>query len=287
VVEPIKHRKDVDGCGCLRCRDLDAAVTRRSVGHDLLWSVRLVGARPSLAAFALAVAVFEYGASTVSPSATDPAGVVAAGLLVGVVVAFRGYVAAVAADELGGRRSSAGRAFAYATTRVPAAAAAVAGALLVGGLAIAAAIVLAVLLFVAIQFAAFGLGIDQMSDAVFDGALPSLLFGSVLAAVWFKFWLAPDVCVVGDYGPVESLRLSWAITASEPRRLLVVVAGFAASFLAPRVGAALLVEVGATHPGGVPGIRLLSALGRWLSSTVWFVVGTQIYVRSAMVKTSF
>ncbi len=48
----IKERDDVDGCGCLECRNIETTTTNRTVLDALVWSVRLLRSSPSVVAFA-------------------------------------------------------------------------------------------------------------------------------------------------------------------------------------------------------------------------------------------
>ncbi|MFD1687612.1 hypothetical protein [Halobellus litoreus] len=76
----IKARDDVDGCGCLDCRNIETTTTNRTVLDALVWSVRLFRSYPSIVVFAgviiLANRLLETDAVTVLP--TPAVGVVEA-----------------------------------------------------------------------------------------------------------------------------------------------------------------------------------------------------------------
>ena len=50
-----KLRADVEGCGCVRCQQVEGTALQRSVTESFRWSSRLVLARPSIPAVFLGV----------------------------------------------------------------------------------------------------------------------------------------------------------------------------------------------------------------------------------------
>lgn len=274
----IERREAVDGCGCVRCRDVEPAVVRRTTGDDVHWSLRLLRRHPSnlalIAGLVCLVAALEPLTAPFEPT-TGPASWIgdpvhtAVGIVL-LVVFLRGYVGAVVATELTGGRQGVRRALPQVGRRFVPLLATVVGMLVVAALAFAAALVVVSLLV-------FEVGL--LGPGVFDGLTPTLLFGSVIALVLYKLWLAPEVCVVGGAGPIRALRASWGITSAHWRRVCVLLGSFAVTISAPHVVGGLLVAVGG-QPIQVPGFGVLSDLFRWLSTAVWYCVGAQIYVRS-------
>ncbi|WP_338742240.1 hypothetical protein [Haloplanus salilacus] len=47
----IKARDDIEGCGCLECRNIETTTTDRTVLDALVWSVRLFRSSPSIVVF--------------------------------------------------------------------------------------------------------------------------------------------------------------------------------------------------------------------------------------------
>lgn len=125
-------------------------------------------------------------------------------------------------------------------------------------------------------------GVALTDDSLFSGASATLIFGSAMALVAFKFWLAPEVCVAGGYGPLTALRLSWSLTPAHRRRLLVVVVGFGLTVFGGELLASTLAVAGAGSVLAVPGLALVGVVVQGLLYVVWFAVGTQIYLRSVV-----
>ncbi len=125
-------------------------------------------------------------------------------------------------------------------------------------------------------------GIALADDSVFSGASATIIFGSVMALVSFKFWLAPEVCVAGGYGPLAALRLSWSLTPTHRLRLLIVIVGFGFTVFGGELLAGTLAVTGAKAVLTVPGLALVGAVAQGLLYVVWFAVGTQIYLRSVV-----
>lgn len=283
----VRRRSDTDGCGCVRCCSLDPALLRRSLGGDLLWGARLLARRPSIPLLALALFLViglldPLWARTTQPiSAVDVPieGVVFLALL-GIVL--RSYTAVVAADvvtdQTTDRRSRLGRTL----RRTPAVAVVLALTVAAAFLALAVASQL-VWLLLQVGFAVDGaLGLGVVSDTIFDGPEATLIFGSVMSLAAVKFWLAPEIAVVGNYRPWTAMRVSWAITRAHRLRLLAVVIGFAATVFGPQLLAGLGSALGTGGLAGLPGLELLGFYLQALLAAVWFAVGTQIYLRAAV-----
>ena len=294
VVEHIDYRTETADCTCLRCRNVDPAVIRRSIAGDVLWSLRLFRRHPSIPLFFLGLAVLDIVLHALSRRVGLSVGPLEAPLpwlafLLAFPVVFRGYVVAIATGELVGDGRSAGDAIAESLRRAPAVAAATVGTLVVALSAFVAAMTLLVALFGGAYALDLVLGLGVVDPSVFDGPAfdgiaPTLAFGSVVALAAFKCWLAPDICVVGGCGPLAALRTSWRVTASHRRRLTAVVVGFVVTTAASeRLGGAR--PAGPLHetiPAAEPAIDVLLTAGLLLSYAIWFAVGAQIYARAAV-----
>ncbi len=125
-------------------------------------------------------------------------------------------------------------------------------------------------------------GTSIATESVFDGASATLLFGSVMALSVFKFWLAPEVCVAGGYGPLTGLRESWRITGLYWWRALLVVTGFTTTVAIPELSGRAITAVGGAWLLGNPLTGLLQGLFFGVGYAIWFAVGTQIYLRYAV-----
>jgi hypothetical protein len=274
----IPPRHAVDGCGCVRCRGIDPSILRRSTGGDLRWSIELLRRRPSIpaavTAFVVAVAALEPILAPFEPTAgwiDAPLHTAVGGVLL--VVLLRGYVGAVVASELTDQRSTVRETVVFTARRLVPLAATLLGMMIVGALVFTLALV-------AVSLLVFDAGV--LGPGVFEGVAPTLLFGPVLAVVFYKLWLAPDVAVVGGGGPVVALTRSWAITTAHWRRVAFLLLSFGATVTAPDVLGRALVVTGAEFRFSVPWGEVLVNEFRWLTTSVWYCVGAQIYVRSTL-----
>lgn len=281
MVAAIERRQAVDGCGCIRCREVDPALVRRSTAGDLRWSLRLFRRRPSLLvlvsgsalAWTLSDPIIASFVRTTGAGAGVGTAIRTAMSLLLLVVLLRGYLGAVVADELTGRRTTHRRAAVYTARRLVPLLGTIAGLFSLVGLVLGVSIlVVSVLVFDAGLF----------GPEIFDGVTPTLLFGSVIAPAFYKLWIAPDVCVVGGEGPITALRSSWRITRAHWRRICLLLASFAVTITAPYAVAELLAVVSGTPPTSIPGFDALRTQFQWLTTAVWYCVGAQIYARSAL-----
>ena len=278
-MEAIRRRHDTDDCGCLRCRSLDPTLLRRSLGGDLLWGARLLVRRPSIPLLALSFFLLIGLANPLLARTRQPVTVIDIPIqgviflaLVGIVL--RSYTAAETAALLTDSASTPG----YSLRRAPAVAAVLALTLVVA-FAVMGVVSLVVWYLLQAAFAVDGaLGLSIVSDTIFDGPHATLLFGSVMAIAALKFWLAPEIAVVGGYAPWTAMRLSWSMTRAHRWRLLVVVLGFAATTFGP--GFLSTAAGGVTPP--IPGLDLVGFYLQALLAAAWFAVGTQIYLRGAV-----
>lgn len=270
----VERRSDAEGCACLECRPVDATALRRSLLDALGWSVRLCLSRPSVVLLVLALVAGRRLLEAVSllppPAAETLHGVTTFALL----FVLRGHVGTVAAGELTGDRVTPVDAARRALARTPA---------LVG----LAAVFVWLLLFtssvaitpvVALFFAASYLSLPWVVPAA-SVVVPLAIAGPLLF-VAFRCWFAVEACVVGRYGPIGSVRVSWALTSNHPWKLLLA--------LLPVVGAGVAAAVG-LGPGGDlspftagPVLDALATSAGELTSVVWYAVYAHLYVQGAV-----
>jgi hypothetical protein len=192
-------------------------------------------------------------------------------------VFLRGFFGGIVAVEMTERTADIRQVMTYTTQRLVPLIATVGGLFSILGVTLAVSILcVSVLVF----------DFRLLSPTIFDGITPTLLFGTVLAPVFYKFWIAPDVCVVGKEGPITAFRSSWRITTAHWRRVCLLLASFIATVTAPYVVGEVIATVGDYHVSSLPGASLLRTQFQWLTTVVWYSVGAQIYVRSACVGTS-
>lgn len=120
------------------------------------------------------------------------------------------------------------------------------------------------------------------SEQIYEGASATLIFGSLSALVIFKFWLAPEICIAGNYGPVAALKLSWSVTTLYWFRVLVVVTGFAVTVYVPELGGRAIASIGGEWLLWSPFTGFVQLLFYTIGYVLWFAVGTQIYLRSVL-----
>lgn len=213
----VRFRTDVEGCGCLRCQEVESDVLHRSGFGVLIWSGGLILDRPSILLVFFAVAPIQLLVLV------DSTALVSAGAVLGVLGIFigRGYVDVMGRAVLGDRHVSSTEAVRTVFRRLPA---------LVGAITLLSVMLLAVALFIRVVFTPI---VQSALEPV--GVAPTVvdLFSLVLIAGCFlyavvKFCVLPEACFVGGYGPVASLRVSWTITTLQTTKAILLVAGFAA-----------------------------------------------------------
>ncbi|TYT62802.1 hypothetical protein [Natrialba swarupiae] len=284
MVPRIAARTDADGCSCLDCRNVGVQTLRRSILDALVWSGRLFRARPSILAFALFfVGVNRFLDEVAILYAPEPL-VDTVGLLAAFafLIGLRAYVGTIVAGEITDDRVSVRSAVWHTLRRTPA---------LVGLLCFAFLAVPAVMGLVSISvivavgvmwFASSQIGFVVESDLLFTVGgyvfvgLILLTFVLPLVIVVFKLWFSVDACVVGGYGPLESLQTSWAITTNlRWKLLLLVLATGASTGFFYVVGS--LPSVGGDSFGSTVGL-LSTSVGELLS-VVWYGVYVQLYAQ--------
>ncbi|RQH01738.1 hypothetical protein [Natrarchaeobius oligotrophus] len=267
MVDRIERREDVDGCACLECRGVSAGVTRRRIGDVLLWAVGVLRNRRSILLVFLAVAAVQF-VGFVGPPAVE----VTLSFVVFTGGLFaRSYAGTIVAGELVDRRYAPTTAAAHALRRLPA----VVATLLFTFLSTMALTVVGVLAGAAVLFAD--------SPVVTAAGIVALAVTVVLViVVLVKFILAPEAVVVGGYGPIAALAVSWGLVSFRRRTTIVLVSlvvAIATAFAITEISAAT-----ATHPVvGSPPTRLVvlagSSLATYLSGAITAIVFAHLYVQ--------
>jgi hypothetical protein len=279
---PIRRHAETDGCSCLDCRNVDAATFRRSVLDTVHWSVRLCRAYPSIVL--LGVCLVTAGAGVDALGArylpSPVVGLLDVVIAVGFVLALRAYVATLAARELTGSSLAPWPWCRRAIGRI-----------------LLLAVVILVLVFVVsvlstlVIFALFGAltvggllppaaPLDQPGFLVATAVSVGLLLVPLLY-VLFKCWFALEACIIGQYGPVDAIRVSWGLTTTYRGKVLrltaVVILSLGASYVAaltPSVSGPLGTLLSSLGP-------LVGALGE-LSAVLWYAVSAHLYVQGVL-----
>lgn len=217
----IRQRRDIPGCGCVRCQGVDYDVVTRSFAGAFAWGSQLLVARPSVVVAFLVVGAIQLLALY---SPTEPA---LSSALLGFVGVFvgRGYVGVVGATRIGRGENRIANALETVARRIPA---------FVGAFALVALALVGIVLFVAVGLAtAIEVGLGAVGATVESAAIDVglLLFAAaLLTAALVKFCFVPEACFVGGYGPVASIRASWQLTSLHRRKAIVLTAGLFALF---------------------------------------------------------
>jgi len=271
----IKTREDVDGCGCLECRNIETTTTNRTVFDALAWSVRLFRSSPSIVVFAgvviLANRLLETASIDVLPLPVID--VFEALTAFAFVFLIRAYVGTIVAGELTSDPVTIREGLHRSLARIPA---------LVGVflllvfpiLMIPSILSLPLLVLVGVLP---GHPVEVVGFPV-AAAVLGIVFAVPFLLLLFKFWFVPEACVIGQYGPVESLRVSWRITTNYRRKfvLIVVIAvGSGISLYLPTSLAGMATNLAPLNPA----LRAISSSVGELLSIVWTSAYAHIYVQ--------
>lgn len=274
VVPPIKAREDVDGCGCLDCRGVETETVRRTVLDTLVWSVGLFRDHPSIVVVgAVTILLNRLLETNLVDALPSPAvGGLETLTAFAFVVVLRAYVATFVASDLTGHRVTVRDAGRRTLDRVPA---------LTGVFALVVSLALLVpsLMSMLLLFLVTAVTGNPIAALGFPAvvAVGGVLFVAPLLFVLFKFWFAPEACVIGQYGPVESLRISWHITTNYRAKFLLVVfiaTGSAVGFYLP--------EVTASTPAFGPVLHAVSASVGEFMSMLWAGAYAHNYVQGVL-----
>ncbi len=208
---------DVDGCGCLRCQGVDHEVVRRSLAGALAWSVALPFRHPSILVVLGAIGLLQAG------SYFAPRWVSLVLILFGIIGVFagRGYIGVVGRSSLTDESVTPGPALAVVARRLPS--------------FLGASIAIVSSLFALWAFVVVVLSPGMERFATLAGTDPLLadfailfLLVALVVYVLLKCCFVPEACFIGEYGPLESIRVSWAITSVHTSKAVLILAGFAA-----------------------------------------------------------
>ena len=276
VAPTIKARDDVDGCGCLECRNIETTTTNRTVLDALVWSVRLFRSYPSVLAFAgviiLINRLLETDAINVFPR---PAiGVIEALTAFAFIISIRAYVGTIVAGELTDEPVTMREGLHRSIARTPA---------LVGVILLIVFSVMTIPFFVSLPlvFLVGALPVSPVETVSFPvvAAVGGILFAVPFLFLLFKFWFALEACVIGQYGPLKSLRVSWRITSNYRRKIVliaIIAIGSAFGLYLPTVLPDLEAGVVLVHPV----LHVISSSAGELLSIVWASAYAHIYVQS-------
>lgn len=274
----IKTRDDVDGCGCLECRNIETVTTRRTVLDAVVWSVRLFRSYPSIAVFASVIIVanrlLETDGITMLP--TPAVDVFDAITAFAFIFLIRAYVGTIVAGELTDDTVTIREGLHRSIARIPAL------------LGVTVLLVLSVLTVSSLAFLPLLVlvGVAPENPVAVVGFPVVAAIGVIVVVVpvlllLFKFWFAPEACVVGRYGPVEALRISWRITTNYRGKFLLL------SLIA--IGSAIsislsthLPEMGTGPAWSHPVLSAIAASFGEFLSIVWAGAYAHIYVQEVV-----
>jgi hypothetical protein len=275
VAPTIKARDDIDGCGCLECRNIETVTTNRSVLDSLVWSVRLFRSYPSIVVFAgviiLANRLLETDSINVLPM---PAiGVSETLTAFAFIILIRAYVGTIVAGELTGTPVTRREGLYRSLAQTPS---------LVGVIFLIVFSVMTIPFFVSLPlFLLVGvLPVTPVGVVSFPvaAAVGGIMFAVPFLFLLFKFWFAPEACVIGQYGPLKSLRVSWRITTNYRGKFVligVIAIGSAVSLYLPTY----FPEMGSSLAPLTPLLSGLSSSVAELLSIVWTSAYAHIYVQ--------
>ncbi|AHG01200.1 hypothetical protein HALLA_19615 [Halostagnicola larsenii XH-48] len=278
VAPTIKARDDVDGCGCLECRNIETVTTRRTVLDALVWSLRLFRSHPSIVAFAgmgiLANRLLETNSINTLP--TPAIGVFDAITAFTFLFLIRAYVGTIVAGALTGDTVTIRDGLHRSITRIPA---------LIGVIVLFILSVMTIPFLVSLPLLVLiavvpGNPVEIVGFPV-AGAVGVIVVTVPFLLLLFKFWFAPEACVVGRYAPVEALRISWRITTNYRGKfvlILVIAIGTAISFYLPTY----LPDMGTKLAWLHPVLRVISASFGEFLSIVWASAYAHIYVQEVV-----
>jgi len=271
----IKSRNDIDECGCLECRNIKTKTTNRTVLDALVWSVRLFRSYPSIVAFASVIILVNRLLETDSINVLPlpVIGVFETLTAFAFVFLIRAYVGTIVAGELTGNPVTIREGLHRCIARIPA---------LVGVILLFIFFIMTIPFLLSLPLLVL-VGVILSNPVEMVGfPVAAATVGSVFAVplllLLFKFWFAPEACVIGQYGPIESLRVSWRLTTNYRRKFLLIVVitiGSALSFYIPTV----LPELGTGLALVPPVLDAISSSVGELLSIVWAGAYAHIFVQ--------
>lgn len=210
-----RFREDVDGCGCIRCQQVELDALRRSTPAVLLWSIRLPMRRPSIAALFVVAGLVPIGLLAMPGVGVVPA----AGLGILGTVVGRGYVGVVGRAALGTDHLTWTDGLRTLGRRLPR---------FLGAAVLATTAIAAFVLFLTqgvagpLRSSLRAVGASRVAS---DGVV---LLGLVAGTTYLvtKLWFLPEACFAGGYGPVAAVGVSWRVASVRRTRALALLVGF-------------------------------------------------------------
>lgn len=226
----VRFPRDIDGCGCARCQNIDPRLVQRPLSEALLWSLRLPFERASIIIVFAAIG----GGQLVFLGSPDE--FLVPGAVLSVLSAFfgRGYIAVIGRSALGSQPEPPRRAIRTVSRHFPAF---IGAFVLIGLLLLALVAVIQQVLAGPLRVALQSIG---MSPVVVDTLLLLVLAGGILYFL-IKFCFVPEACFAGGYDPLSALRVSWTITTLHRTKAAAIVGGFAVL-----LSAGILLDTGLT-----------------------------------------
>ena len=278
VAPTIRTRDDTNECGCLECRNIGTATTNRTVLDALVWSIRLFRSYPSIVAFAgviiLARRLLETDVITVLP--TPAVGVVEGVATFAFIISVRAYVGTIVAGELTDTPVTIREGLHRSIARTPAVVGVI---LLVVFFLMMIPSLISLPLFVVVGFT-LGNPVEILGFPVV-AAVGGVVFAVPFLFFIFKFWFALEACVIGQYGPIESLGVSWRLTTNYRGKFVliaVIAVGSAISIYLPTV----LPELGTGPTLVSPILDAISSSAGELLSVVWASAYAHTYVQGVV-----
>ncbi|MGQ3330495.1 hypothetical protein [Halorubrum sp. FL23] len=274
----IKARDDVDGCGCLECRNIEATATRRSVLDALVWSVRLFRSYPSIVVFAgviiLANRLLETDAINVLPMPAISVFEILTGFAF--IILIRAYVGTIVAGELTGNPVTRREGLRRSIARTPA----LVGVIIFTVVSVLTIPFLLVLPLLVLVGMIPGNPVDLLGFPVV-AAVGGIAFAVPFLFLLFKIWFALEACVIGQYGPLKSFRVSWRITTNYRGKFFligVIVIGSALSLFLPTYVPGMGTSLAPLNPV----LSIISSSVSELLSIVWASAYAHIYVQGVV-----
>ncbi|PHQ38068.1 hypothetical protein DJ69_13625 [Halorubrum persicum] len=109
-------------------------------------------------------------------------------------------------------------------------------------------------------------------------AVGGIAFAVPFLFLLFKIWFALEACVIGQYGPLKSFRVSWRITTNYRGKFFligVIVIGSALSLFLPTY----VPEMGTSLAPLNPVLSIISSSVSELLSIVWASAYAHIYIQ--------
>lgn len=281
MVPAVKARADVDGCGCVHCRELDTNTLHRTVLDMLVWSAELCRRYPSVIVLALSVVLADQLLTALAPGSLPGPPLESFDLLttLGSSVFLRAFISTIVVGELTGTPVSPPTALWASTKQFVTLTVIFVGTIAVGAF-------LAMLLWLPVIGVVLLSGIPSTTPTgTVTGWVVALVTFLPLLFIMFRFGLAIEAYVIGRYNSVKALRISWRITADHHGRFIrILLIAFLSSVALSTFGGLL----GADGSFGVNGAMLqpvTASLGK-LTAVVWYAAFAHLYIQAVVEDSS-